>query len=170
MAVGVEPSHHYSITFCCCVTDGSHGAVCQKWCLTWECVWSKGLSLNSSMWKKIALVDIYGYFLNCYWDKTVNVSTVGQWVVCFINVDSGSHCFEHSTQSFVHCWQKYRANGSDYVEKFVLSNSVTVLFVAVSTEINGRHYFRSHLGICGPRQFLFTKCSPDKPKSWISMV
>jgi len=27
MAVVVEPSLHYCITFCCCVTDGSRGAV-----------------------------------------------------------------------------------------------------------------------------------------------
>ena len=27
MAVGVEPSHQYSVTFCCHVTDGSRGAV-----------------------------------------------------------------------------------------------------------------------------------------------
>jgi len=27
MAVEVEPSHLYSLTFCCCVTDGSRGAV-----------------------------------------------------------------------------------------------------------------------------------------------
>ena len=27
MAVEVEPSCQYSITFCCCVTDGSRGAV-----------------------------------------------------------------------------------------------------------------------------------------------
>jgi len=27
MAVGVEPSQQYPITFCCCVTDGSRGAV-----------------------------------------------------------------------------------------------------------------------------------------------
>ena len=26
-AVGVEPSHQYSVTFYCCVTDGSRGAV-----------------------------------------------------------------------------------------------------------------------------------------------
>jgi len=25
MAVEFEPSHQYSITFCCCVTDGSRG-------------------------------------------------------------------------------------------------------------------------------------------------
>ena len=27
MAVEVEPSHQYSVTFCCCVTDGSRGAI-----------------------------------------------------------------------------------------------------------------------------------------------
>jgi len=27
MAVEVEPSHRYPIPFCCCVTDGSRGAV-----------------------------------------------------------------------------------------------------------------------------------------------
>jgi len=30
MTVEVEPSHHYSITFCCYVTDGSRGAVWQN--------------------------------------------------------------------------------------------------------------------------------------------
>ena len=27
MAVQVEPSHQYSITFCCCVTDSRRGAL-----------------------------------------------------------------------------------------------------------------------------------------------
>ena len=30
MAVVVEPSLQYCITFCCCVTDGRWGAVCQN--------------------------------------------------------------------------------------------------------------------------------------------
>ena len=30
MAVEDEPSHQYSITFCCCATDGSRGAVWQN--------------------------------------------------------------------------------------------------------------------------------------------
>ena len=30
MAVGAEPSHQYCITFCCCVTNGSRGAVWQN--------------------------------------------------------------------------------------------------------------------------------------------
>ena len=30
MAVEAEHSHHYSMTFCCCVTDGSRGATRQN--------------------------------------------------------------------------------------------------------------------------------------------
>jgi len=30
IAIEVEPSHRYSVTFCCCVTDGSRGAVWQN--------------------------------------------------------------------------------------------------------------------------------------------
>jgi len=51
MAVEVEPSHQHSITFCCCVTDGSRGAVWQ-WHLTWKCGWIKGVSLSSFRRKK----------------------------------------------------------------------------------------------------------------------
>jgi len=47
---------------------------------------------------------------------------------------------------------------------FVLSNSAIVLFVsvAVSMEINRRHYFWSVLCVHGPRQFLFSDCSPGR--------
>jgi len=30
MAIDVEASHQYSVTFCCCATDGSRGAVRQN--------------------------------------------------------------------------------------------------------------------------------------------
>ena len=48
MAVEVKPSHQYSITFCCCLTDGS----LTKGSLTWECIWSNNVELNSSTQKK----------------------------------------------------------------------------------------------------------------------
>ena len=50
MAVEVESSHQCSVTFCGCATDGSRGAV-TKWRLTWKCVQSEGVSLNSPQWK-----------------------------------------------------------------------------------------------------------------------
>ena len=51
MTVEVEPSHQYSVTLCCHATDGSRGAVWQNSAWHGSCAWSKGASLNSSMWK-----------------------------------------------------------------------------------------------------------------------
>ena len=61
-----------------------------KWCLIWKCVWSKGVSLNSSMWKKMAPIDIHQHLLYVYEDETVDVSTTRWWVVCFSSDDSNS--------------------------------------------------------------------------------
>jgi len=51
MAVEAEPFHQYSIPFCCCMTDGSRGAV---W---WNGIWRESVDeakvLNCSMWKKL---------------------------------------------------------------------------------------------------------------------
>ena len=59
-----------------------------EWQLTWKCVWSKGLSLNSSMWKKMAPIDIPWCLLNVYADQAADVSTVRQWVACFSSGNS----------------------------------------------------------------------------------
>jgi len=42
-------------------------------CLTWNCAWSKGVSLNSS---KMAPTDIHWRLLNIYGDQIVDVSKV----------------------------------------------------------------------------------------------
>ena len=52
-----------------------------EWCLTWKSIWSKGLSLNSCVQKKMAPGDIHWYLLNVDGDQTVYVSTVRWWVV-----------------------------------------------------------------------------------------
>ena len=47
------------------------------WCLTWKCIWSKSMSLNSS--KKIALINIH-------WFWTLWRSSSGhehRWLMCF---------------------------------------------------------------------------------------
>ena len=92
MAVEFEPSHQYPITFCCCVTDRSRREVWQNGIWHGSELWSKGVTMNSSMQKKIAPTDIYQCLLNIYGDQTVNVSTVKQWVLLFSsgNSDSGS--------------------------------------------------------------------------------
>ena len=52
VAVEVETSHQYSITFCCCATDGSRGAVWQNGVWHGSVYEAKWGELNSSMQKK----------------------------------------------------------------------------------------------------------------------
>ena len=87
MAAEVEPSHklHYILLLC---DRWQQGGSLTKWCLTWKCLWSKGVSLNFSVWEKMALTDIHRCLLNVYRDQTVDVSTVRQWMVCFSSGDS----------------------------------------------------------------------------------
>ena len=48
MAVEVEPFHQYSITCCCCGTNGKSEAVWESGVME-ACM--KGVSLNSFMWE-----------------------------------------------------------------------------------------------------------------------
>ena len=157
----VEPSHQYSTTFCCCVTDSSRGAVWQNG--VWHGVWMKERSVTEFLHKeKIAPTDIYWCLLNVDGNQTVDVSTASWWVVFFSQqqvTSTGANCCmcctQNRVQALTHHWQKCRTNGGDYVEKlfcsweFVPSNSV-VLFVSlvVSMEINRRHNFQSDLDLC----------------------
>jgi len=61
-----------------------------KWGLTWKCVWSKGVSLNSSVQKKQHLININWLLLYTDGGQKVYVSTVKQWVVHFSSGDSDS--------------------------------------------------------------------------------
>ena len=94
-AVEIEPSCQYSITFCCCMTDGSRGAP----------------------------TDIHQCLLNAYGDQSVYVSIVRQWVMPFSSGSSNSRSppalqfSEHSMQALVHCWHESILHGGDYAEK-----------------------------------------------------
>jgi len=46
---------------------------------------------------------------------------------------------------------------------------VLLVSVLVSMQIIRRHYFRSHLHRCSPRQFLFPQHGPGRPKGWALM-
>jgi len=117
-----------------------------KWCLTWKCLWSKDVSLNSSMWKKLhplTFIDACWMWRWVQWVGGWYISAVVTWkAVAPRNEESWS----------VHVFQP--ANGGDYVEidfvvswslEFALSNSVIVLLLsaAVSMDIKRRHYFWS---------------------------
>ena len=89
MAVEVEPSHQYSITCCCRVTDGSRGAVWQNGIWHGSASeakvenWIPPCDKNSTHWHSSVLVNLYV-------DRTVDVDTVKRWVVRFNSGDSGS--------------------------------------------------------------------------------
>ena len=85
MAVEVEPSHQYSVILLPCDRWQQRGSLTK-----WKRGWSKGVSLNSSTWKKVTAIDVHQCLLNVYGDHIVDVSTVRQWVVRFSTGDSDS--------------------------------------------------------------------------------
>ena len=89
MAEQVEPSHCYSITFCCCVTDGIIGAVWQNHIWHGSVYEAKAHHWIPPWGKKKHLLT----FINVCWTnvRTVDVSPVRWWVVHFSSSDSGSH-------------------------------------------------------------------------------
>ena len=77
-----------------------------KWCLTLKCLWSRGVSLNSSMWKKTAYINIYQCLLNAFGEQTVDFST-GRWMVCFSSGDTNVKDKPHSRQPHTHSWCRF---------------------------------------------------------------
>ena len=125
-----------------------------QWCLTWECRWSRGVELNSSMWRKWYQLT----FVDTCWAQTADVNTVRWWVVRF-SCDIQVTLQVLFTQLAHHKMKSISISSSPWVDwwwwlcwktgvcswESVLSNSVIVLFVVVSMEINGKHYFRIDL-------------------------
>lgn len=69
-----------------------------------------------------------------------------QWVT-----STAAGIFECDMQALVYCWRKCTATGGSYAKivfcnwEFATSDSITVLFVVISMEINRQHYFWSNL-------------------------
>ena len=141
-----------------------------EWLLTWKCVWNKGVSLNTSMWKKWLPLTLTGICCT-HGGQPVDVSTVKQWVVCFSRGNSvlwkRNHFLDrytHLSQMSLHhekksscsllvkihiygwrlCWKAVFCSW-----EFVLSSSVIVLFITDVNflEINRRHNFWSDIHI-----------------------
>jgi len=157
-AVDVELAHQYSLTCCCCATDGRREVVWQKWQLTWECRWSQGVSLNPFMkkkWHLLTFTNARWVFMETkqwIWAQRGGGGAFHQWRQQQWGTPTGAGCYEHGIQALVHCWGKCAANGGDCWKRvlcsweYALSNSVMVLFVSivVSMEINTWHYFWSN--------------------------
>ena len=126
-----------------------------KWCLIWKCLWSTSMSLSYFHMSKMAPIDIRRCLLNAYGDQIVDVSTARQWVVKHCELGGHLHLCRFlwawhtgSCSSLVkmHNYCGYCAEKIVFCSwEFALSNSIIVLFVIVSMEINSRHYFQSDL-------------------------
>ena len=183
MAEEAEPSHQYSVTCCCRVTDGSRGAVWQNG--IWHghaheakvCHWIPSCGKNSTHWHSSMFAE-YLWRPNSEHSDAV-CSALQQWWqwqwVTSTDADFlwGQHSGSCSSLIKMHslwwwlCWKSVLRSW-----EFALSNRVTMLFVSVvvSTEIIRRHYFQSNLHKCSTKQFFFSPCSPGKPKGWTPMV
>ena len=123
MAVEVEPSHQYSITFCCCVTDGSRGAVWQNG--VWHgsayeakvCHWIPPCRKNGTHWHSLMLAEhLWRPNSGCEHSEVVGGAFQQWWQQQWVT-STGAGFDEHGMQALVHCWWKCIANGGDYVEK-----------------------------------------------------
>jgi len=150
MAAEVEPSHQYSATFCCCVTDGSRGAVWHNG--TWHGSAYKGVDVFP-----LTFIHICGMFTEtkqwmwAHWGSGWSVSavvTVGHFH--WYRRLWAQHAESCSSLTKMHSWWWWLWWKTVFCSwEFSLRNSVNVLFVSVfiSREINSRHYFWSNLQI-----------------------
>ena len=159
MAVEAEPSFQYPITCCCCVTDGSRGALWHNgvWCgsarETNVYHWILPCGKNGTQWHPSMFAERFLWRPNRGGEHSEAVG--GAFPQCWQVqwVTSTSADFDKcSMQVFFHYWRGCIAYS--YIKKavlfsweFALSNSVIVLFVAVAVcmEINRRHYFWNNL-------------------------
>ena len=160
MAVEAELSYQYSDTFCCCVTDGSRGAIWENgaWhgsmfeAEVWN--WIPPCRKNVTHWHSSLLTEQL-------WRSVSGCEHSKNWVVYFSTSNSGSpqlgqgltasrkagscSLLAKKCRTNKHCWLCWKIVFFSW--EFSLSNSVIVLFVAIvgSMEINKRHYFWSKL-------------------------
>ena len=111
--LAVRSSHQYPILFPC--NRWQQRSSLTKWHLTWKCIWSKGVSLNSCMRKKWHSLTFTDSLLNIFEDHTVDVRMVKWWVVQFSNdaiiaavkqwvTSTGADFYNHIMQTLAfHC-------------------------------------------------------------------
>ena len=153
-AVEIEPSHQYSMLLLYDRWQQKDSAT--NWCLTWKHVWSKEVSMNSSIWKKMAPTDIYQCLLSASGAQTADMSTVRQRVVHFSSGNSNSG--SPSPVQIITCracrllftvgknvhsyWWQLHLKILFQSWKHALWNSAIVLFTSIAfcKEIKMRHY------------------------------
>ena len=146
MAIEVEPSHQYPITFCCRATDGSTGVVWQNgvWHESaWEemvCHWIPPCGKHGTHWHSLMLAECF-WRPNSGYEHSEAVGGVFHqwWQRCESQAMTArlSHQKMKSISIVICRWE------------FALTSSIIVVFVSVvvSMEINRKHYFLSDLHI-----------------------
>ena len=142
MEIDAEPSHRYSITFCC-VIDGSRGAVWQNGVWDGSVDEAKVRHWNPSCgkkWHTLTCISICWTFMEikqwmwAQWGSGWCVSAVVtvMWKKSHVT-DSHADYYKHGMQALVHHWWKCTANGGDYVEKqcFVAENLLCQCYCAL---------------------------------------
>ena len=129
-----------------------------EWHLTWKYIWSRSVSLNSAMQKKMQLLT----FTDACWMLMETIQrlwsprgsgwcisaavTVGHlhWCQCL----QAQHAVSCSLLVKTHSWWYWKILFCSW--EFTLSNGVTVLFVSVvvSLEINRSCYFWRNVYVC----------------------
>ena len=119
MAVRVEPSHQYSVKFCCRVTDGSRGAVWPNgiWHGCAEeakvCHWIPPQGENCTHWHSLTLAaHLWRPNSGCEQWGLLQQWQQWQWSPRLVQVLMSTG-FVRCFVGFVHCWQKCRANSGD---------------------------------------------------------
>ena len=132
MTVEVGPTHQYTITCCCHVTDGSRRAVWQNGVWDGSAYEAKGCCWIPPC-RKSYTINIHWQLLNVYWDRTLDVSIVRSWVAHFNSGDSNvkSHVsdihadvYKHGMWTLFYYWQKCIANNGDSVEKHFVADDL----------------------------------------------
>ena len=139
-AVEVEPSHQCSVTCCCCVTDGSRGAVWHN--DVWHgsvdeakmYYWVPPFGQNGTQWCSSMFAEhLWRPNSGCEHSEVVGGALQHWWQQQWAT-STGADCYEHGVQVLVYCWQKCTANGGDYAEKqcFVAENLLNQILLLCS--------------------------------------
>ena len=122
MTVEVEPSHQYSIIFCCHVTDGSREAVWQNGVLHGSmygakgCHWNPPCTKNYTHWHPLMLAEhFWRPNSGCECSKALS-GAFQQWQKQQYITSADIDCYKCSMLALVH-WRKCISNGVGYIEK-----------------------------------------------------
>ena len=123
MAVEAETSHQYSITFCCCMTGGSGGAIWQNdiWhgsaCEAKGCHWILPWGRNGIHRHSLTLTECLQRPNSECEHREVMGGAFQRWQRWQQVTPTGADIYECSMQALVHCWWTCIASGGDYAEK-----------------------------------------------------